>query len=712
MNITNLEMAQTSIEIFGGFACIMMAVILLMNKNKRESIKLFRWMFGFTAVLFFAEAGAYIYRGNIDAFSMNANGICNIIVFLINYSLVALFIRYVRCLIIEKGGNVSRNYVIIADACFVFAAVIIIINTFTDWMYYFDEMNYYHRNYMWYAYTVVSMLEILMGAVIAIRHRKEISKATLTIIIVYALLPIVMIGVQMFYYGISLSTIAIAVALVIMLIIYLIEWKNDELAKASEMPRSSRILGVIILFIIMVISMSASIISCIVSIKRISDENSQDDSHIIAHMINDRLENEFLKPITVGITMSQDASLKKLLKASNNPYRIADEMAEYLGSIRDGMGYQMVFAASEMNKGYFSYDGLSKVLDVENELKDVWYKDCVTSGEKYVLNVDNDEVNNWAISVFVNVNIYDDNEELLGCCGVGVEMDGLKKMLIDYEEEYGVKINLIKKSGEIQLDSDGSRIENAYLDNSYLDRVGSGEFYYEKLGSTSRLTKYVEDFDWYLVIEDNNPDKINVVEIVVPSIIIFVLGLMMLAFAFSIITIREQKIAKELAERKKASVTDGLTGLYNRRAYEEDLDGIVQAGLPDNLIMVMMDVNGLKRVNDNIGHNAGDELIIGAGNCMLNIFAPMGKVYRFGGDEFAALLRGSREDIEDAVETFRHYTTVWKGELVDELAVSVGFVIAGEHKGLNVDQLKELADKLMYIDKDEYYKRTGKERRK
>ena len=49
----------------------------------------------------------------------------------------------------------------------------------------------------------------------------------------------------------------------------------------------------------------------------------------------------------------------------------------------------------------------------------------------------------------------------------------------------------------------------------------------------------------------------------------------------------------------------------------------------------MMDLNGLKAANDNIGHEAGDELIIGASKCMDNAFSGLGRTYRVGGDEFA-----------------------------------------------------------------------------
>lgn len=92
----------------------------------------------------------------------------------------------------------------------------------------------------------------------------------------------------------------------------------------------------------------------------------------------------------------------------------------------------------------------------------------------------------------------------------------------------------------------------------------------------------------------------------------------------------------------------------------------------------MMDLNGLKAANDNIGHEAGDELIIGASKCMDNAFSGLGRTYRVGGDEFAVLLRGTREEAQDAVKTFDYLTENFQGNLISELSVSKGVLLPWE----------------------------------
>ncbi len=184
----------------------------------------------------------------------------------------------------------------------------------------------------------------------------------------------------------------------------------------------------------------------------------------------------------------------------------------------------------------------------------------------------------------------------------------------------------------------------------------------------------------------------------------------MMALAFGLITVREQKTEAELQEKRRASITDELTGILNRHAYEEDIEKI-RDKKHDKLVYIMMDLNGLKMVNDNMGHNAGDEYIIGAAKCMETPFAEFGKVYRIGGDEFVAILQCSKETAEDALQTFDHLVSTWKGNIVKEMTVSKGVVYGADEEALSLKEIIELSDKRMYVDKDLYYQRTGKKRR-
>lgn len=704
MNITNLEMTQASIEIFGGFICLMLAVIIMMNGHERTSWKLLRWTFFLTAVIFFSEACAYIFRGNTDRFSIFMTRSSNFTVFFLNIVLSGLFIYYMYSMLQEKGVIPSKIYRNIVGICVLSDSIILVTNLFTKWMYYFDEANYYHRNTGWYIYTVLNLICILTSSAMSIRYRKAVRKTMLAAQLFYAFAPVIAIIVQTFIYGISITNIGIFTALFFMLLAYLKEWGRTKERKERKS------IEIVVLFIIMTISMSASLISCIVSIEHISAKNSESNSMLIAHVVNDGIENKFIKPIIVAETMSNDYSLKEYMKKSGagSPEAVEQEVASYLESIRNGFGYSMVYAVCDASKAYYTYDGISKYIDTKEDEHDIWYKQFLEKGKHYELNVNTDEANHWELSVFVNTEVTDENGNFLGVCGVGVEMTELQNLLRQYEETYNVKIDMIDKEGLIQVDAEAKRIEQEYLDNSYLEHVGSGEFYYEEGAESSRMTKYMADLDWYLVVEDYDPDKMNLAELITSSIIIFVIGLMMMGIVFSVLSIRERKASRELMERRKISLTDDMTGLFNHRAYEEDCRKILETNSVPRITLIMMDVNGLKKVNDTYGHMAGDELIIGAAKCIQTVMGEYGNVYRIGGDEFVALLECTGNQLNDMLQTFEHMTAGWKGTYPCELAISKGVVVGEKHGNLTFDEMKELADKLMYEDKDAYYRRKGR----
>lgn len=165
---------------------------------------------------------------------------------------------------------------------------------------------------------------------------------------------------------------------------------------------------------------------------------------------------------------------------------------------------------------------------------------------------------------------------------------------------------------------------------------------------------------------------------------------------------------KRLIEK---SQTDEITGLFNRRAYEEDIYAHNDCPIEDSFIYVSLDVNGLKVVNDTKGHLAGDELIIGCCQCMKQCFGPYGKLYRIGGDEFVAILTCNNEKVVELFADFDQALVNWTGELVDQLSVSYGWTSKEEHPESSVRQLGAIAEQRMYQAKDAYYKKIGFDRR-
>lgn len=130
------------------------------------------------------------------------------------------------------------------------------------------------------------------------------------------------------------------------------------------------------------------------------------------------------------------------------------------------------------------------------------------------------------------------------------------------------------------------------------------------------------------------------------------------------------------------------------------------------MAVFLIDINGLKAVNDSMGHEAGDELIVGAAECIEASIGRRGQTFRIGGDEFVVFASMTKKQAEAALLELEHETGKWSGTKVDKVSVSVGYALAKEHKELTVEELVKEADKGMYEQKEEYYRRSGSKRRR
>lgn len=143
---------------------------------------------------------------------------------------------------------------------------------------------------------------------------------------------------------------------------------------------------------------------------------------------------------------------------------------------------------------------------------------------------------------------------------------------------------------------------------------------------------------------------------------------------------------------EKLSFEDSLSGVKNRHAlnayieYEKNMK---------NVGILYCDVLGLKRVNDSLGHQAGDDLIVRASRCLQSSFRK-DEIYRVGGDEFLVLCKGIDEDIfKKRVNLLR------EGMRENEAMMSIGSV--WRPLVANIDHAIAEADELMYEEKRAYY---------
>lgn len=174
-------------------------------------------------------------------------------------------------------------------------------------------------------------------------------------------------------------------------------------------------------------------------------------------------------------------------------------------------------------------------------------------------------------------------------------------------------------------------------------------------------------------------------------------------------------IAKEKRNVQKwmrKSNTDELTGFYNRYAYEEEVARLEESEIRKDFVYVSIDVNSLKVVNDTLGHSAGDELLLGAVDCLKQSFSSYGNLYRIGGDEFIAIIYADENRLEKIKQNLEDAIRRWRGKKVSGLSFSCGYVTKRENPELSVRKMAILADERMYEAKKEYYRKAGIDRRR
>ncbi|MCI9582461.1 MAG: GGDEF domain-containing protein [Clostridium sp.] len=204
--------------------------------------------------------------------------------------------------------------------------------------------------------------------------------------------------------------------------------------------------------------------------------------------------------------------------------------------------------------------------------------------------------------------------------------------------------------------------------------------------------------DWYVML--TVPERIVLKEAIYIKKILLCLGIYEAAMLFIYVWWDIIRTQKELRAIEKVAMTDMLTNLKNRNAYEQALEEY-SGNRPECLSCVYADANGLHELNNSQGHHAGDKMLQFVADAITEAFGK-GAVYRIGGDEFLAF---TEED---------ERTAEGKAARAKEKAATAGYHVsvgtASGGKTALISEIVKAAEQRMYEDKRRYYMSQGDRR--
>lgn len=216
-----------------------------------------------------------------------------------------------------------------------------------------------------------------------------------------------------------------------------------------------------------------------------------------------------------------------------------------------------------------------------------------------------------------------------------------------------------------------------------------------ELDDAASVPIHIADRTWLLVVEDPGGPSVGL------PLALAVLGVFVAALLASLIVGWSR--GERMRELELQASQDSLTGLNNRRRFEEDLAAAMARSRRDRTTgaLLMLDLDGFKRINDSQGHPAGDRLIQEVAERLRQRIRASDSLARLGGDEFAVILpRCSREEARIAAEAIAAEVREQHRDGADSITVSIGVATFGEDPRTSVATVVSEADAAMYAAKD------------
>lgn len=411
------------------------------------------------------------------------------------------------------------------------------------------------------------------------------------------------------------------------------------------------------------------------------------------------IQQRMIEPLIVSSLMANNTFLKDWLLGGESD---VPAIKKYLAETQKKYSLFTTFLVSDESKNYYHAKGIIDTINKDNK-EDDWYENFVTGPNEYEVNLDTNAAFGKTLIMFINYKVRDFKKNYIATTGVGVELFNIEKMLNSFKKKYKYDVYFLNEDGEIilyskQLGKRGNIVSidglNALQEEIFSKKTTQLE-YENRDGKYLLSSKYIEKLKLYLLVEIDKKEYLKDLQKtflfnLLVSLVITLIVVLIIIYAINIYQKQLEKLAGE----------DTLTSLANRRRFNDSFDKSYREHQKNvkKLILLLMDIDDFKLVNDTLGHVAGDKALVRIAEILKETLSQSDEVARWGGEEFAALFVDISK--EEAIQIAEKVRVLIKEDqqliklLGKPLTLSIGLgeILSGE----NQDGLINKVDTALY----------------
>ncbi len=384
-----------------------------------------------------------------------------------------------------------------------------------------------------------------------------------------------------------------------------------------------------------------SLASFFVSRASLREKIIQRELPLISDTIYSEIQRDLLQPIFISSLMANDTFVRDWVIGGESDER---QLVRYLFEIKRKYKTFTSFFVSEHRRIYYHSEGILKTVN-ESEERDKWYFRVRSMTPEYEINVDPDMANKDTMTIFINYKVYDYLNNFIGATGVGLQVGAVKETIEKYQKDYDRTIYFVNKSGKIMLQgTNREKPSNNITDlegiSALSERIlsGSGRYFkYKRNGEWVHLrTRFIPEFNWILLVELTEKKAVSHIlkTLMINLAICTFITLVILFLIHLTLNVYQKRL-------EKMATIDKLTGIFNRQAFDLIMDQIIKDIRRNDrpLSVILFDIDHFKKINDQYGHLAGDEVIRHIVDTSRKAVRESDILCRWGGEEFLILLK-------------------------------------------------------------------------